>query len=79
VCRGRRAGMRRGPAAVQGQPAQPTPTFGATPTAPAGGGVAVPGMVIPAQPQPGQSPSVHPSPQPPGQITRPSGRGGAQQ
>ena len=65
--------------AVQGQPAQPTPTFGATPTAPPGGGVAVPGMVIPAQPQPGQSPSVHPSPQPPGQITRPSGRGGAQQ
>ena len=64
---------------VQGQPAQATPTYGATPTAPPSGGVAVPGMIIPAPPQPGQSPSVHPAPQPPGQITRPGGRGGAQQ
>ena len=62
-----------------GQAAQPTPTFGATPTAPPGGGVAVPGMIIPAQPQPGVSPSVQPPPQPPGQIVRPNGRGGAQQ
>jgi hypothetical protein len=65
--------------AVQGQPAQPTPSFGATPTAPPGGGVAVPGMVIPAQPQPTQSPSMRPPPPPPGQIVRPNGRGGAQQ
>jgi len=67
------------PAVQGGQAAQPTPTFGATPTAPPGGGVAVPGMIIPAQPQPGLTPSMQPPPLPPGQIVRPNGRGGAQQ
>jgi len=67
------------PAVQGGQAAQPTPTFGATPTAPPGGGVAVPGMIIPAQPQPGLTPSMQPPPPPPGQIVRPNGRGGAQQ
>jgi hypothetical protein len=36
-------------------------------------------MIIPAQPQPGQSPSMQPPPPQPGQIVRPNGRGGAQQ
>lgn len=69
----------RVPTVQGGQTAQPTPTFGTTPTAPPGGGVAVPGMIIPAQPQPAQSPSVQPPPPQPGQIVRPNGRGGAQQ
>jgi len=59
-----------------GQAAQPKPVFGATPTAPPNGGVAVPGMIIPAPPPPGQSPSTQPPPPPQGQIVRPGGRGG---
>jgi hypothetical protein len=57
-------------------------TFGSTPTAPAAGGVAVPGMIVqppPPIPSPGLSPSQTP-PQVapvPGQIQRPGGRGGA--
>jgi hypothetical protein len=57
-----------------GQPAQPTPSFGSTPTPPPGGGVAVPGMMTPAQPQPGLSPSQHPPPPQP--SARPGGRSG---
>jgi hypothetical protein len=63
-----------------GQPAaQPPPAYPNTPTAP-NGGVAVPGMVVPAPPQPGvvTSPGNTPPPPPPGQIVRPNGRGGAQ-
>jgi hypothetical protein len=52
------------------------PAFGATPTAPANGGVSVPGMVAPAPPQPIPSPSLQPVLPP---QTRPgSGRGGGQ-
>ena len=59
------------PVAGQGGGYQPL-TFGATPTAPANGNVAVPGMVAPG-PQP--SPSMQPQGQP-GQIVRPGGRSG---
>jgi hypothetical protein len=59
-----------------GAPAQPTPVYGSTPSAPANGGVAVPGMVAPTPVQPGLSPSVQPPPPQPGQIIRPGGRGG---
>lgn len=60
-------------------PTQP-PVFSSAPTAP-NGGVSVPGMVVPAPPQPGvvTSPGNRPPVPPPGQIARPSGRGGAQQ
>src|SRR5262245_55769227 len=62
-----------------GQPAaQPPQAYPTAPTAP-NGGVAVPGMVAPAPPQPGMSPSNTPPAPPPGQIVRPNGRGGAQQ
>lgn len=70
-----------GPIAQPGpQPAAPV-TFGATPSAPAGGGVSVPGMIVqppPAigMPPPGtmtQPPQSSPTP---GQIQRPGGRGG---
>jgi hypothetical protein len=59
---------------------QPPPAYPSAPTAP-NGGVAVPGMVVPAPPQPGvvTSPGNRPPPPPPGQIVRPNGRGGAQQ
>ena len=68
---------------VQGgaQPAaQPPQAYPSAPSAP-NGGVAVPGMVVPAPPQPGvvTSPGNKPPPPPPGQIVRPNGRGGAQQ
>jgi hypothetical protein len=78
-----------GPGAAAGVPnvqgggqttAQPPQAYPSTPTAP-NGGVAVPGMVVPAPPQPGvvTSPGNTPPPPPPGQIVRPNGRGGAQQ
>jgi hypothetical protein len=59
--------------------AQPQ-AYPSSPTAP-NGGVAVPGMVVPAPVQPGvvTSPGNRPPPPPPGQIVRPNGRGGAQQ
>jgi hypothetical protein len=64
-------------APVQGTPAaQPAPVFGATPSAPPSGGVAVPGMIVPGQPQPGLSPSAQPAQPAPGQIVRPGGRAG---
>lgn len=59
-----------------GAPAQPTPVFGGTPSAPVNGGVAVPGMIVPSPVQPPSSPSVQPPPPQPGQIIRPGGRGG---
>jgi hypothetical protein len=46
-----------------------------SPTAPATGGVAVPGMIVPG-PLPVVSPSVPYPPTQPGQVTRPGGRGG---
>jgi hypothetical protein len=61
-----------------GQPA----AYPSSPTAP-NGGVAVPGMVVPAPPQPGvvTSPGDRPPVPPPGQTVRPNpnGRGGAEQ
>jgi hypothetical protein len=57
-------------------PAQPAPVFGSTPTAPANGAVAVPGMVAPSPVQPVMSPSTQPPPLQPGQVVRPGGRGG---
>lgn len=68
------------------QPAAPV-TFGSAPSAPAGGGVAVPGMMTQPPPQQGQPgmPTTMPPSQPaqpsaqPGQTTRPAGRGGGRQ
>lgn len=53
-------------------------TYPSSPSAPVNGGVAVPGMMVPAPPQPGQvnSPGNQPPVPPPGQIVRPVGRGG---
>ena len=64
-----------------GQTTAPPPqAYPSAPTAP-NGGVAVPGMVVPAPPQPGvvTSPGLTPPAPPPGQVVRPNGRGGAQQ
>jgi hypothetical protein len=76
------AGAAAGVPNVQGggQTTSPPPqAYPSAPTAPTGG-VAVPGMVAPAPPQPGvvTSPGNRPPPAP-GQIVRPNGRGGAQQ
>ena len=74
-------GMMPGAAGQTGGANQPAP-FGGSPTAPANGGVAVPGMIAPAPPQ--QLQQLPPSAQPPtssgqpGQPTRPGGRGGGQ-
>ena len=63
-----------------GQTTSQPQAYPSSPSAP-NGGVAVPGMVVPAPPQPGvvTSPGNRPPPPPPGQIVRPNGRGGAQQ
>jgi len=60
-------------------PSQPA-SYPSTPTAP-NGGVAVPGMVVPAPPPLGtvSSPGTRVPDPPPGQIVRPNGRGGAKQ
>jgi hypothetical protein len=58
-----------------GQPAQPAPVFGSAPTAPSGG-VAVPGMVVPAPVPPGTVTSPGNQPPVPGQVVRPTGRSG---
>jgi hypothetical protein len=65
-----------------GQSTSQPAAFPSSPSAP-NGSVAVPGMVVPAPPQPGvvTSPGNRPPVPPPGQIVRPNpnGRGGAEQ